>query len=74
MRILSATEAVSPAVERTKLVLFTPFRVGRSWKLAMTGYLGYASVLYLPVPLIWLAMLVAFGRTMVVACPRGCCR
>ena len=54
MRILSATEAVSPAIARTKLVLFKPFRLGRSWKLAATGYLGGAATYFLPFPLIYL--------------------
>lgn len=54
MRILSATESISPAIARTKLVLFKPFRFGRSWKLAATGYLGGVSSTFLPLPLIYL--------------------
>jgi len=54
MRILSATEAVSPAIARMKLLLFKPFRLGRSWKLAATGYLGGTASMFLPFPLIYL--------------------
>lgn len=55
MRRLSALDALSPAFTRTQLILFTPFRVGRSWKLAATGYLAMAGVLFLPFPLVFLA-------------------
>jgi hypothetical protein len=51
MRVLSATEAISPALDRTKSVLFQPFRKGRSWKLAATAYLSAMGILFLPVPL-----------------------
>ena len=54
MRILSATEAISPAFSRTKLVLFTPYRIGRTWKLATTAYLSMASTVFLPWPFIYL--------------------
>jgi integral membrane sensor domain MASE1 len=57
MRILSATEAVSPAIARTKLVLFKPFRLGRSWKLAATGYLSGTASMFLPFPLIYLVFI-----------------
>src|SRR5665213_655263 len=57
MRILSPLDAVSPAIARTKLVLFTPFRKGRTWKLCATGYLATASAMFLPVPLIYLFFL-----------------
>ncbi|MGA8938926.1 MAG: hypothetical protein WB439_07155 [Acidobacteriaceae bacterium] len=57
MRILSALDAISPAFSRTKLVLFTPFRIGRTWKLGVTAYLSFAGTVFLPFPLIALAFL-----------------
>jgi hypothetical protein len=57
MRPLSATECISPAIERIKLVLFTPFRKGRTWKLCGTAYLCRAGVMFFPCPLIYLAAL-----------------
>lgn len=71
MRILTATEAISPAIARTKLILFTPFRMGRSWKLGATGYLATASAFFLPFPLFGLLFLhvvpAAAYREMLVA-------
>lgn len=55
MRILSATECISPAIERTKLILFSPFRKGRTWKLCATAYLTSAGSMFFPFPLIYLA-------------------
>jgi hypothetical protein len=52
MQILSALDAISPAFARTKLVLFTPFRKGRTWKLAVTAYLSVMGTLFLPFMLI----------------------
>jgi hypothetical protein len=57
MQILSALDAISPAFSRTKLVLFSPFRVGRTWKLALTAYLSAASSAFLPTMFILLAFL-----------------
>ena len=57
MRILSATDAISPAIARTKLVLFTPFRKGRTWKLGATAYLSFYGTIFLPFPLIYLFFL-----------------
>jgi hypothetical protein len=48
MQILSALDAVSPAFARTRLVLFTPFRKGRTWKLAVTGYLSILGTVFVP--------------------------
>ncbi len=56
MRPLSATECISPAIERTKLVLFTPFRKGRTWKLCATAYLCRGGTIFFPFPLISLAL------------------
>lgn len=52
MQILSALDAVSPAIARTRLVLFTPFRLGRTWKLSVTSYFAFAGTLFFPLPLI----------------------
>jgi hypothetical protein len=52
MQILSALDAVSPSFSRTKLVLFSPFRKGRTWKLCATAYLGMAGSLFFPFPLL----------------------
>jgi len=57
MRILKATESISPAIARTKLILFTPFRMGRSWKLGATAYLATAGAVFVPFPLFALAFL-----------------
>ena len=49
MPIYSALDAISPAVARTKLVLFTPFRFGRTWKLAFTSYLTVIGSVFMPI-------------------------
>lgn len=51
MRPLSASEAISPAIERTKFVLFRPFRKGRTWKLSATAYMTSMGCMFLPIPL-----------------------
>jgi hypothetical protein len=62
MRPLSATECISPAIARTKLVLFTPFRKGRTWKLSATAYLCRIGTVFFPFPLIYLFFLPAAGK------------
>jgi hypothetical protein len=62
MRPLSATECITPAIDRTKLVLFTPFRKGRTWKLCATAYLCRMGKLFFPFPLIYLVFLPAAHR------------
>lgn len=57
MRPLTAFEALTPAFTRTRVFLFSPFRIGRSWKLATTGYLTLGGVFYLPFPLLYLPAL-----------------
>jgi hypothetical protein len=52
MQILNALDAISPAFSRTKLVIFSPFRMGRTWKLAATAYLSIMGTMFLPYPLI----------------------
>ena len=54
MQILSAFDAVSPAIARTKLVLYKPFRAGRTWKLSASAYLSFAGTLFFPFPFIYL--------------------
>jgi len=48
MQILSATEAVSAAIQRTREVLFGPFRWRQSWKLAAVAALACLAILYVP--------------------------
>jgi hypothetical protein len=50
MRVLSASEAIAPAINRTKTVLFQPFKIGRSWKLAATAYLSAMGAFFIPTP------------------------
>jgi hypothetical protein len=57
MQPLSATECISPAIARTRLILFSPFRAGRTWKLSATAYLCRIGTMYVPFPLIYLAFL-----------------
>ncbi len=59
MRILSASECISPAIDRTKLILFAPFRKGRTWKLSATAYVCRYGTMFIPFPLIYLAFLPA---------------
>jgi hypothetical protein len=51
MHPFSASEAITPAFQRTKTVLFQPFQIGRSWKLSATAYLALMGSLFLPTPL-----------------------
>jgi hypothetical protein len=55
MRILNAIDAISPAFSRTRLVLFAPFRWGRTWKLSATAYLSFAGVAFVPFSLLYMA-------------------
>jgi hypothetical protein len=59
MRPLSASECITPAIDRTKLILFAPFRKGRTWKLSATAYLCRIGTMFFPFPLIYLAFLPA---------------
>jgi hypothetical protein len=59
MRPLSAAEAISPAIHRTKALLFQPFRRGRSWKLAATAYFCRLGTMFIPFPLLCLFLLPA---------------
>jgi len=57
MRPLSSTDCISPAIVRTKLILFSPFRMGRTWKLCATSYLCRMGTMVYPFPLILLAFI-----------------
>ena len=59
MQPLSPLDAISPAFKRTSELLLKPFRWGRSWKLAATGYLGAAGGVFIPIPL-FLLLIPAF--------------
>ncbi len=62
MKPLSASECISPAIGRTKLILFTPFRKGRSWKLSATAYVCRFGTMFFPFPLIYLMFVPAAQR------------
>ena len=64
MRTLSATEAISPAIQRTKDILFRRFRKGRGWKLCATAYVCRMGTLFFPFPLIYLVFLPVVARSM----------
>lgn len=59
MRTLTATESITPAIERTRHILFSPFRKGRTWKFCATSYACRVGSLYLPFPLLYLAAIPA---------------
>ena len=63
MRLLSAIEAIGPSIDRTKAVLFQPFRKGRTWKLSATAYLARMGTIFLPFPLGYLYFFPAAKRT-----------
>jgi hypothetical protein len=63
MQILNAIDAISPAIARTKLVLFTPFRAGRTWKLCATAYVAFGATIFFPFPLVYLFFIPAAHRT-----------
>jgi hypothetical protein len=51
MRPQSAAEAIQPAIQRTRTVLFQPFQMGRSWKLAAAAYLSALGAFFIPTPI-----------------------
>lgn len=72
---LSAADCISPAFSRTKLILFSPFMKGRTWKLSATAYLATAGNMFLPVPLVYLVFLHAAeraGKPFVIALFAAC--
>jgi hypothetical protein len=54
---LNPIDAIAPAMRRTGRLLYSPFRFGRTFKLCLTGYLGFGSTLFVPFPLLYLFML-----------------
>ena len=62
MRPLSASEAINPAIIRTKVILFHPFRKGRSWKLAAVAYLSAMGLAFVPYPFIIFAVPYPFNQ------------
>ena len=52
MQPLNAIDAITPAFTRTHQILFKPFRWGRSWKLAVTQYLGLMGAFFFPFPVL----------------------
>lgn len=54
MQRLNAIDAIAPAFTRTHEILFKPFRLGRTWKLAATSYVAYCGSIFIPLPLLLL--------------------
>jgi hypothetical protein len=54
MQPLNAIDALAPAFTRTHETLFHPFKLGRSWKLAASSYLGFAGAMFIPFPFFFL--------------------
>ncbi len=54
MQRLNAIDAITPAFSRTHEILFEPFRIGRSWKLAAAQYFGQVGAFFAPMPLMLL--------------------
>ncbi len=59
MQRLNAIDCISPAFTRTHALLFKPFRIGRTWKLTATAYLGFAGSFFFPFPLLYAIALLA---------------
>ena len=53
-KVVIESHAVAPAFTRTHQTLFHPFRIGRSWKLAASQYLGFCGAMFFPLPLFFL--------------------
>jgi hypothetical protein len=56
MQRLNSIDAIAPAFSRAHELLFKPFRVGRSWKLASSCYLALAGSVFVPIPLLVFAI------------------
>ena len=61
MEPLSATAAIAPAFSRVQGILFHPFRLGRSWKLAASNYLAFCGSIFVPLPLFFVPFLLSPG-------------
>ncbi len=60
---LSASDALSPAFRRARLILFEPFDKGRTWKIAATIYIAKSSIIFVPVTLFVFAFLPLIARS-----------
>lgn len=72
---ISAADSISPAFARTRLVLFSPFIKGRTWKLSATAYAAATGNLFVPFPLAYLFFLPAvsgFGHAAMAALLIAC--
>ena len=49
MQRLNAIDAIAPAFTRTHRLLFSPFKLGRSWKLCASAYVAFAGSVFVPV-------------------------
>ena len=56
MQRLNAIDAISPAFTRVHELLFRPFRVGRTFKLALVSYCAFAGSFFLPFPLLYVGV------------------
>jgi hypothetical protein len=56
MQRLNAIDAISPAFTRVHELLFKPFRVGRTFKLAFVSYCAFAGSFFLPFPLLYVGI------------------
>jgi hypothetical protein len=52
MQPLNPIDAITPAFTRSHEMLFQPFRLGRSWKLAASQYIGMIGAFFVPMPLL----------------------
>jgi len=55
MKRLTPSEAIGPAFNRTREILFQPFHFGRSWKLAASTYVAVMGTAYIPFCTLWLS-------------------
>ena len=56
MQRLNAIEAITPAFTRVHELLFKPFRVGRTLKLALVSYCAFTGSFFLPFPLLYVGV------------------
>jgi hypothetical protein len=56
MQRLNAIDAISPAFTRVHELLFKPFRVGRTFKLALVSYCAWGGSIFFPFPLLYVGV------------------
>jgi hypothetical protein len=56
MQRLNAIDAISPAFTQVHELLFKPFRVGPTFKLALVSYCAWSGSFFLPFPLLWVGV------------------